>query len=147
MKRAIELFVYWTRFQKNRNLLFQISFLSVVFLLVFYLVSKALQLELSLAHFDSRAGFGISHTFLVDYSSNDSRWDAYFTGVVNTIRVCLVGIIFTTLLGTIMGVARLSKNFLVSKISMVICRNITEYSFVSSNYFLANYFFKTSSNF
>ena len=67
MKRAIELFVYWTRFQKNRNLLFQISFLSIVFLLVFYLVSKALQLELSLAHFDSRAGFGISHTFLVDY--------------------------------------------------------------------------------
>ena len=117
MKRAIELFVYWTRFQKNRNLLFQISFLSIVFLLVFYLVSKALQLELSLAHFDSRAGFGISHTFLVDYSSNDSRWDAYFTGVVNTIRVCLVGIIFTTILGTIMGVARLSKNFLISKIA------------------------------
>ena len=36
---------------------------------------------------------------------------------MNTIRVCLVGIIFTTLLGTIMGVARLSKNFLISKIA------------------------------
>ena len=147
MKRAIELFVNWTRFQKNRNLLFQISFLSVVFLLVFYLASKALQLELSLAHFDSRAGFGISHTFLVDYSSNDSRWDAYFTGVVNTIRVCLVGIIFTTILGTIMGVARLSKNFLISKISMVICRNITEHTSVGTNYFLANNFLKTPTNF
>ena len=99
MRSIVELFLHWTRFQKNRNLLFQISFLFIVFLFVFYLVSKALQLELSLAHFDSRAGFGISHTFLVDYSSNDSRWDAYFTGVVNTIRVCLVGIILTTLLG------------------------------------------------
>ena len=116
MRSIVGLFVHWTRFQKNRNLLFQISFLFIVSLFVFYLVSKALQLELSLAHFDSRAGFGISHTFLVDYSSNDSRWDAYFTGVVNTIRVCLVGIIFTTLLGTIMGVARLSKNFLISKL-------------------------------
>tara|TARA_B100000941_G_scaffold288657_1_gene265980 strand:- start:869 stop:2059 length:1191 start_codon:yes stop_codon:yes gene_type:complete len=117
MKSVTELFLNWTRFQKNRNLLFQLFFLSVVFLLLFYLVSKALQLELSLAHFESRAGFGISHTFLVDYSSNDSRWDAYFTGVVNTIRVCLVGIIFTTLLGTVMGVARLSKNFLISKLA------------------------------
>ena len=76
MRSVIELFVHWTRFQKNRNLLFQISFLFIVFLFVFYLVSKALQLELSLAHFDSRAGFGISHTFLVEYSSNESRWDA-----------------------------------------------------------------------
>ena len=117
MKSAIEFFVNWTRFQKNRNLLLQISFLSVVFLLVFYLISKALQLELSLTHFNSRAGFGISHTFLLDYSSNDSRWDAYFTGVINTIRVCFVGIIFTTILGTVMGVARLSKNFLISKLA------------------------------
>tara|TARA_B100000519_G_scaffold195696_1_gene201042 strand:- start:534 stop:1631 length:1098 start_codon:yes stop_codon:yes gene_type:complete len=84
---------------------------------VYYLISKALQLDVTLSHFVSRAGFGISHTFLVDYSSNDSRWFAYFTGVVNTIRMCLVGIILATILGTIMGVARLSKNIFFSTLS------------------------------
>jgi general L-amino acid transport system permease protein len=72
---------------------------------------------MTLSHFDSRAGFGISHTFVIDYTSNDSRWVSYFTGVINTIRVCIVAIFFATLLGTIMGVARLSKNILFSTIS------------------------------
>ena len=72
---------------------------------------------MTLSHFDSRAGFGISHTFIIDYTSNDSRWVSYFTGVINTIRVCIVAILFATLLGTIMGVARLSKNILFSTIS------------------------------
>jgi len=76
-----------------------------------------MQLELTLSHFESRSGFGISHTFLKDYTSNDSRWSAYFTGVINTIRVSLVAIILATLLGTIMGVARLSKNVLFSTIA------------------------------
>ena len=95
----------------------QVFFFIFVALLGIYLFSRAFQLELSLSHFRSRAGFGLSHTFLVDYTSNDSRWVAYFTGVVNTIRVCLVAIFLTTILGTIMGVARLSKNFLTSRIA------------------------------
>ena len=59
----------------------------------------------------------LENTFIVDYTSNDSRWVSYFTGVINTIRVCIVAIFFATLLGTIMGVARLSKNILFSTIS------------------------------
>ena len=59
-------------------------------LFLFYIISRAFSLELGFGHLTSRAGFGISHSFLVDYTSNDSRWDAYFTGVINTIRVSLV---------------------------------------------------------
>tara|TARA_Y100000748_G_scaffold300246_1_gene298424 strand:+ start:1134 stop:2330 length:1197 start_codon:yes stop_codon:yes gene_type:complete len=106
-----------SRSQKFRNLIIQFIFLIFVGLFVYYLISKALQLDITLGHFVSRAGFGISHTFIVDYTSNDSRWFAYFTGVVNTIRMCIVGIILATVLGTIMGVARLSKNILFSTIS------------------------------
>ena len=107
----------WSRSQKNRNLLIQFFFLIFVSLFIYYLFTKAILLDMTLSHFDSRAGFGISHTFIIDYTSNDSRWDSYFTGVINTIRVCIVAILFATLLGTIMGVARLSKNILFSTIS------------------------------
>tara|TARA_Y100001970_G_scaffold37959_1_gene46879 strand:+ start:10874 stop:12070 length:1197 start_codon:yes stop_codon:yes gene_type:complete len=107
----------WSRSQKNRNLFYQLVFLIVVAFFVNYLISKAMQLELTLSHFESRSGFGISHTFIKDYTSNDSRWSAYFTGVINTVRVSLVAIILATLLGTIMGIARLSKNVLFSTIA------------------------------
>ncbi len=107
----------WSRSQKNRGLLIQFFFLIFVSLFIYYLFTKALLLDMTLSHFDSRAGFGISHTFIIDYTSNDSRWVSYFTGVINTIRICIVAIILTTLLGTIMGVARLSKNILFSTIS------------------------------
>ena len=107
----------WSRSQKNRNLFYQFVFLILVAFFVNYLISKAMQLELTLSHFESRSGFGISHTFIKAYTSNDSRWSAYFTGVINTVRVSLVAIILATLLGTIMGVARLSKNVLFSTIA------------------------------
>ena len=109
----------WGRLQRNRNLAIQGVFLFFVIIFGLYLIFQAFELEISLSHFSSRAGFGLSHTFLTDYTSNDSRWNAYFTGVINTIRVCLVAILLTTMLGTIMGVARLSKNFLISRIAWI----------------------------
>ena len=107
----------WSRSQKNRNLLIQFFVLIFVSLFIYYLFTKALLLDMTLSHFGSRAGFGISHTFIIDYTSNDSRWVSYFTGVINTVRICIIAIILATLLGTIMGVARLSKNILFSTIS------------------------------
>tara|TARA_B110000014_G_scaffold191020_1_gene139823 strand:- start:283 stop:1476 length:1194 start_codon:yes stop_codon:yes gene_type:complete len=105
------------RRRKTRRLSFQFLFLVFIALIFWYLVSKAMQLDLGFSHLNSRAGFGLSHSFLIDYTSNDSRWQAYFTGVVNTIRICSLGILLTTILGTVMGVARLSSNFLISKFS------------------------------
>ena len=108
-RKKIEVLKYDKSFRK-----FFIQFLFSIFMVIFlfYLISRAFSLELGFGHLSSRAGFGLSHTFIVEYTSNDSRWGAYFTGVVNTIRVSLVGIFFATLLGIVMGLARLSKNFL-----------------------------------
>jgi len=105
-----------------RNRIFRRFFIQFVFgifllLLFFYIVDKALNLELGFGHLNSRAGFGLSHTFIIDYNSNDSRWMGYFAGVINTIRVSLVGIVLATILGIFMGLARLSPNFLINKIS------------------------------
>ena len=109
--------ISFLRKRKTRIISFQLLFLGFLGLIIWYFVSKALQLDLGFSHLNSRAGFGLSHTFFIDYSSNDSRWKAYFTGVINTIRICSLGILLTTILGTIMGVARLSSNFLISRIS------------------------------
>tara|TARA_B110000438_G_scaffold298804_1_gene347732 strand:- start:1144 stop:2346 length:1203 start_codon:yes stop_codon:yes gene_type:complete len=113
-RKKIEVLKYDKSFRK-----FFIQFVFSIFMVIFlfYLISRAFSLELGFGHLSSRAGFGLSHTFIVEYTSNDSRWGAYFTGVVNTIRVSLVGILLATLLGVVMGLARLSKNFLISKIS------------------------------
>jgi general L-amino acid transport system permease protein len=67
-----------------------------------------------------RAGFDISETsFGLEYSANDSYGDAYVIGLVNTIRVAVIGIILATVLGTVAGVARLSSNWLVSRVALV----------------------------
>ena len=67
-----------------------------------------------------RAGFDISETsFGLEYSANDSYGDAYMIGLANTLRVAVIGIFLATILGVVAGVARLSNNWLVSRVAMV----------------------------
>ena len=107
--------LFYDRFFRSFIVKLIFSFVMVIFLL--YLIARAFSLDLGFGHLGSRAGFGLSHTFLTDYSSNDSRWQAYFVGIINTIRVSFIGILLATTLGVFMGLARLSNNFLISKIS------------------------------
>ena len=63
------------------------------------------------------AGFDISQT-LIEYSSQSSTFGrAFWVGLTNTLLVAGLGIIFATLLGTAIGIARLSKNFLVHRLA------------------------------
>ena len=71
--------------------------------------------DLSLDFFGTRAGFGIGEG--ISYSPNDTTRFAFIVGVVNTLRVAVFGIILATLLGLVMGVARLSTNWLVRRIA------------------------------
>lgn len=63
------------------------------------------------------AGFDISDTVL-EYETTDSFWWAFLNGIINTFRVGLLALVATTILGTVMGIARLSDNWLVSNISL-----------------------------
>jgi general L-amino acid transport system permease protein len=58
------------------------------------------------------AGFDIGET-LIPYESMRPYWQAFLVGVVNTLRVAIVGIVLTTLLGTLLGIGRFSSNALV----------------------------------
>lgn len=72
------------------------------------------------------AGFDISFT-LFAWSRTSYYWEAFLVGISNTILVAFIGIIFATMIGFTMGIARLSSNFLISRIATVyieVIRNI-----------------------
>ncbi|HSH22230.1 MAG TPA: ABC transporter permease subunit [Candidatus Caenarcaniphilales bacterium] len=74
------------------------------------------RLGISLDFLRATAGFDISQT-VVPYSARDSYGHAFLVGLANTLMVSAVGIVLATILGVITGVARLSTNWLVSKLA------------------------------
>ena len=63
------------------------------------------------------AGFDIGQT-LIDYSSQASTYGrAFLVGVLNTLLVAGIGIAFATVIGFAVGIARLSKNFLIERLA------------------------------
>lgn len=66
----------------------------------------------------SRAGIPIAET-PIPYDTNDSYARALLVGIVNTLRVALVGVVLATLLGIVVGVMRLSNNWLLQRIATV----------------------------
>lgn len=64
-----------------------------------------------------RAGFEISES-PIPFTSTSTYLDAFIVGISNTLYVSIIGIIFSTILGVIIGIARLSKIFLVSKFAL-----------------------------
>jgi general L-amino acid transport system permease protein len=75
---------------------------------------------------EQSAGFGIPQ-HLIDYTESDSYGRVFLIGLLNTLLVSVIGIVLATLLGFLIGVARLSPNWLVNKLATVyieIFRNI-----------------------
>ncbi|HIE78230.1 MAG TPA: amino acid ABC transporter permease [Candidatus Thioglobus sp.] len=64
----------------------------------------------------NRAGFDISE-FLIDYTPEHSNLRVFYVGLLNTIVVAIVGIFFATIIGLLIGIARLSNNYLISKLA------------------------------
>jgi len=83
----------------------------------FLAASKARGLNLSYQFLKLPAGFPISDPG-IEYNPDMSFGRAFLVGLVNTLRVSVVGIILATILGTIVAFARLSSNWLLSKIAL-----------------------------
>jgi len=72
------------------------------------------------------AGFSISMS-LIEYDEADSYGRAFLVGLINTILVSAIGVFIATVIGFIVGVARLSTNWLISRIALAyieVLRNI-----------------------
>ncbi len=67
----------------------------------------------------SASGFDIQEaSFGMAYTRQDTYLDAFSVGIGNTLRVGIIGIILATILGVFTGIARLSNNWLLSKIAL-----------------------------
>ncbi len=67
---------------------------------------------------NSTAGFGIIMT-LIEYSEESTYGRAFWVGLLNTLLMSGIGIILATIIGFIIGVARLSSNWLISRMATV----------------------------
>jgi len=115
-----------------RAVIYQCVAMGFVAVLAWFLVSNTLA-NLSARNITTgfdflarEAGFAIGES-LVAYTPSDTYGRAIYVGIVNTLRVAALGIILATLLGTVLGVARLSKNWLIAKIASVyveVMRNV-----------------------
>jgi general L-amino acid transport system permease protein len=83
----------------------------------FLRAADARNLSLSFGFLDRPAGFPISDP-AIPYSTRDSFAFAFLVGVLNTLRVAAAGIVAATILGTLVALARLSTNWLLSKLAL-----------------------------
>ena len=71
-------------------------------------------LEFGFGFLKTQASFDIQFS-LIDYDGSNSYARAYLVGLLNTLLVAIIGIILATFLGAVVGVARLSPNYLIRK--------------------------------
>ena len=106
------------RSKQARGVIYQLLVLSVVAFLVWLLVSntlanmKARGIQSGFDFLLQTAGFDIGEE-ITGYDSNQPYWRAFLAGVGNTLRVAIIGVVMTTILGTLLGIGRFSRNALV----------------------------------
>lgn len=100
---------------------YQAAALAAVLTLAWYLISNTLdnlqarRIASGFAFLGREAGFEIGETTLMAYSAADTYLRALAVGLANTFAVSVAGIVLATLLGTLIGLARISTNWLVEK--------------------------------
>ena len=106
------------RSQAFRGLIYQVIAIVVIASMVWFLARNTLhnmQIRGIQSGFDfltGPAGFDIGES-LFPFDSAQPYWQAFLVGLSNTLRVAITGIILTTILGTLLGVGRFSRNALV----------------------------------
>lgn len=122
----------WLYDPKTRGLIFQIALLVGVAALFIEIALntaanlKAQNIATGFGFLQRPAGFDIAQT-LVPYTSASAYGQVFWVGLTNTLLVAAIGIVLATLLGFVIGLARLSSNWLVAQLATVyveIVRNL-----------------------
>ncbi len=108
-----------------RGLVSQAVLIAVVAFLVYEATTNAIdnlrraRIASGFGFLDNTAGFDVSQS-LIPFSAAASTYaDAFVVGLLNTLLVGVIGVVFATILGFIVGIARLSKNWIINKLAMV----------------------------
>ena len=106
------------RSQAFRGLLYQLVAIAAIVAVVWFLAHNTLYnmkvrgIQSGFDFLSGPAGFDIGES-LYPFDSAQPYWQAFVVGLTNTLRVAIVGIILTTILGTLLGIGRFSRNALV----------------------------------
>src|SRR5262245_29496979 len=112
---------------KDRNfsgLVWQILVVAIVVAVIAWLWSNTMhnlsvrRISTGFAFLGREAGMPIADSWL-PYSPKDTYLRAFIVGISNTLRVAVIGIVLATVLGTLVGIARLSANWLLSRLAAV----------------------------
>ncbi|RIK88755.1 MAG: amino acid ABC transporter permease [Hyphomicrobiales bacterium] len=115
-----------------RGIVFQVLLVALLALGVWWIVDNTVEnlrrsnISTGFAFLRGRAGFDISDR-LIEYTSDSSFGRALLVGIANTLVVAAAGIVTATILGFLIGVGRLSNNWLIRKLATVyveVFRNI-----------------------
>ncbi|MEN2979549.1 amino acid ABC transporter permease [Tistrella bauzanensis] len=107
-----------------RAVLFQILAMAMVIAVGWFLVDNTLynlasrNIQTGFDYLTRESGFAIGET-LIPYSATSTYATALWVGVLNTLKVSLIGIVFATLIGVVIGVARLSSNWLLARLATI----------------------------
>jgi len=111
--------------EKFRSIFFQTLVIGLFALGIFFIVqTTAYNLEkrniaTGWRFLSDPAGFDISFSPFINFKSTDTHLDVYFVGVLNTLLVSVCGCIAATILGFLIGIIRLSSNWLLSRVAYV----------------------------
>lgn len=131
---------------KIRSIIYQILTIGMIGLLGYYLFSNTVEnlnrqsIATGFGFFEKEASFEIGES-LIPYSAADTYGKALFVGVLNTIKVAFIGIVLTVILGTFLGIARLSKNWLVSKLAAVYIEVMQDIPILLQLFFWYSFFY------
>ncbi len=101
-----------------RAVLYQIIALTLIVLAGWFLAHNTLEnmrvrgIQSGFDFLTQPAGFDIGE-IMIPYESTDPYWKAFLVGVLNTLRVAIIGIVLATVIGTLLGIGRFSNNALV----------------------------------
>jgi len=107
-----------------KNLLPQIiTLLAVVLVFGFFSYNAQVNMEnrgitFGYGFLSQESSFDVQFS-LIEFDGSHSYFRAYLVGLLNTILVSVIGIIFATVIGVVVGIARLSKNYLIEKTAAV----------------------------
>ena len=111
--------------EKFRSIFFQTLVIGLFALGIFFIVqTTAYNLEkrniaTGWRFLTDPAGFDISFSPFIDFKSTDTHLDVYFVGVLNTLLVSVCGCIAATILGFLVGIIRLSSNWLLVRVAYI----------------------------
>lgn len=107
---------------KVRAIVYQVALIGGILLLGAYLVHNTLvnleerQIRSGYGFLGQEAGFFMGES-IIPFDAADSYGRAFLAGLLNTLKVAFVGIILATVLGTVVGIARLSRNWLLARLA------------------------------